>query len=248
MLANVWISLNTSWLLATGKQLGTAITILASGPLAGWRWAGGWQSIFYVTGGVGVLWYMFWLFLIYDTPAQHPRISARERLYIDTYFKPHAVPADSVSSKRRSPTAMACARSSAHCHRFWVISPHFSFLIIQDQSLVYIKSPVPNMVPGLRFIALGRQFYYHSTCPHFSLPILNHQSLGYIKSSVSNVPGLRSIPFGRYSQPLTHQPSITHQSLAFTRCPNMLAPVSSHALNGYASASCAFINSFVMAV
>ncbi|XP_043194451.1 putative inorganic phosphate cotransporter isoform X1 [Amphibalanus amphitrite] len=78
-----------------GKQLGTAMTILASGPLAGWRWAGGWQSIFYVTGGVGVLWYMCWLFLIYDTPAQHPRISARERLYIDTYFKPHAVPADS---------------------------------------------------------------------------------------------------------------------------------------------------------
>ena len=82
---------------STGKQLGTAITILASGPLAGWHWAGGWQAIFYVTGGVGVIWYMCWLFFIYDTPAQHPRISARERLYIDTYFKPHATPADSVS-------------------------------------------------------------------------------------------------------------------------------------------------------
>lgn len=74
-----------------GKQLGTAITILASGPLAGWGWAGGWQSIFYVTGATGVFWYICWFVLIYDTPSANPRIKAKERLYIDTHFKPHGL-------------------------------------------------------------------------------------------------------------------------------------------------------------
>ena len=33
-------------------------------------------------GGCGVLWSILWLFLIYDTPGQHPRIAAQEREYI----------------------------------------------------------------------------------------------------------------------------------------------------------------------
>ncbi|XP_043238701.1 putative inorganic phosphate cotransporter [Amphibalanus amphitrite] len=65
-----------------GKQLGTAVTILSAGPLAGWRWAGGWQAIFYVTGSVTLVWSVAWTLLVYETPADHPRISFRERVYI----------------------------------------------------------------------------------------------------------------------------------------------------------------------
>jgi len=58
------------------------VTILAAGPLSGWSWAGGWQAVFYVTGGVSLLWVVLWLLLVYETPAQHPRITFRERVYI----------------------------------------------------------------------------------------------------------------------------------------------------------------------
>jgi len=33
---------------------------------------------------VGVIWAIMWFFLVYNTPATHPRISAEERDYIET--------------------------------------------------------------------------------------------------------------------------------------------------------------------
>lgn len=44
----------------------------------------GWRVVFYVTGSVGVLWCIMWWLLAFDTPAQHPRITASERQYIET--------------------------------------------------------------------------------------------------------------------------------------------------------------------
>lgn len=34
-------------------------------------------------GLVGILWFFSWTCLVFDTPAQHPRISQREREYIE---------------------------------------------------------------------------------------------------------------------------------------------------------------------
>jgi len=36
-----------------------------------------------VTGVVGVIWSIMWFFLVYNSPAEHPRISAEERDYIE---------------------------------------------------------------------------------------------------------------------------------------------------------------------
>lgn len=41
----------------------------------------GWQSAFFITGGVGVVWVVAWA-LIYDTPERSPRLLAAEREYI----------------------------------------------------------------------------------------------------------------------------------------------------------------------
>jgi MFS family permease len=43
----------------------------------------GWRVVFYVTGSVGILWCLMWWLLAFDTPAQHPRITASERRYIE---------------------------------------------------------------------------------------------------------------------------------------------------------------------
>jgi MFS transporter, ACS family, hexuronate transporter len=42
----------------------------------------GWQSAFYVTGGIGFVWIVFWL-INYRDPAEHPRISPSELAYIN---------------------------------------------------------------------------------------------------------------------------------------------------------------------
>jgi len=35
------------------------------------------------SGVIGVIWAILWFFLVYNTPAQHPRISTEERDYIE---------------------------------------------------------------------------------------------------------------------------------------------------------------------
>ena len=37
-----------------------------------------------VLGILGIIWYIFWLILIFDSPANHPRISKAERDYIES--------------------------------------------------------------------------------------------------------------------------------------------------------------------
>lgn len=63
------------------SSLGAALTMPVCGFLIA-QW--GWQSVFYITGGIGIIWSIFWFTLIYDSPAQHPRISAEEQLEIET--------------------------------------------------------------------------------------------------------------------------------------------------------------------
>ncbi|XP_015433654.1 PREDICTED: putative inorganic phosphate cotransporter [Dufourea novaeangliae] len=62
------------------SSLGAAVTM----PICGFLIASlGWESVFYVTGAIGLLWSVSWFLLIFDSPAEHPRISDEERRYIE---------------------------------------------------------------------------------------------------------------------------------------------------------------------
>ena len=43
----------------------------------------GWEAVFYVTGALTLVWVILWFYLVYDTPALHPRIDMEERKYIE---------------------------------------------------------------------------------------------------------------------------------------------------------------------
>lgn len=61
------------------SSLGAAITM----PICGFLIAHfGWESAFYFTGIIGIMWSVAWFAVVYDTPAQHPRISETERNYL----------------------------------------------------------------------------------------------------------------------------------------------------------------------
>ncbi|XP_013166901.1 PREDICTED: sialin [Papilio xuthus] len=61
------------------SSLGAAITM----PVCGFLIAHfGWESAFYFTGIIGVMWSVAWFAVVYDSPAQHPRISDAERNYL----------------------------------------------------------------------------------------------------------------------------------------------------------------------
>jgi hypothetical protein len=55
-------------------------------PLSGWlcslEFDNGWPLAFYVPGIIGVIWFTFWVFLVFDSPSVHPRIAEDEKRYI----------------------------------------------------------------------------------------------------------------------------------------------------------------------
>ncbi|CAG0922334.1 unnamed protein product [Notodromas monacha] len=62
-----------------GSCMGTILT-LAQGGVMMRAW--GWVSIFYFYGGLTVIWFVAWFFLVSDSPENHPYISKEEKLFI----------------------------------------------------------------------------------------------------------------------------------------------------------------------
>ncbi|XP_059057805.1 sialin [Achroia grisella] len=61
------------------SSLGAAITM----PICGFLIAHfGWESAFYFTGLIGAIWSLAWFAVVYDTPADHPRITEEEKNYL----------------------------------------------------------------------------------------------------------------------------------------------------------------------
>ncbi|CAG2234397.1 SLC17A5 [Mytilus edulis] len=65
-----------------GPPSGSVITLASSGYLCEYGFDNGWGSIFYITGGVTLLWVLLWFILIRDTPLEHPWITDAEKNYI----------------------------------------------------------------------------------------------------------------------------------------------------------------------
>ena len=70
----------------SGTNVGAILTPLVVPPLA---LAWGWPAAFLVTGGVGLVWLVFWAWL-YGRPETHPRVSAAELAYIRSDAEPPA--------------------------------------------------------------------------------------------------------------------------------------------------------------
>lgn len=66
----------------SGSDVGAVVAMMASGVLAESTFLGGWPSIFYVFGFAGIVWFVAWSLLAFDTPSQHPRISSEELEFI----------------------------------------------------------------------------------------------------------------------------------------------------------------------
>ncbi|XP_046990674.1 sialin-like isoform X1 [Schistocerca americana] len=62
-----------------GSSVGTALTFPLCGLLISWF---GWPSVFYTTGGIGILWFIIWWLVVYDSPAEHPYVSMKEKQLI----------------------------------------------------------------------------------------------------------------------------------------------------------------------
>lgn len=74
--------------IASGMYMGEIVGFSLSGvlvgtdlPINGQAW-GGWQLVFYVFGILGILWFPYWALFAYETPDDHPYITAEEKALI----------------------------------------------------------------------------------------------------------------------------------------------------------------------
>ncbi len=74
-----------STLVYSGSTFGTIVSLPLSGLLCD---AVGWESVFYIFGSLGVVWFFFWVGLVHNTPSEHPTITAAERRHIEGEPKP----------------------------------------------------------------------------------------------------------------------------------------------------------------
>ena len=69
----------TAGLVYSGAQAGTVLSLPLSGYLCDRL---GWESVFYLFGTFGVVWWVMWWYLVYDSPSAHSTIHPAERRYI----------------------------------------------------------------------------------------------------------------------------------------------------------------------
>ena len=65
----------------SGASIGTLIIFTLAGYIADTL---GWAAVFYATGTSSLIWTVFWMMLVSDSPASHPYISREEREHIMT--------------------------------------------------------------------------------------------------------------------------------------------------------------------
>lgn len=78
-----WIPPNERGKFVT-SYLGSSVGIAVFYPLFGYvmSWSS-WEYIFHICGIIGTIWYLSWLYFVYDTPSSHPRISTSELRFIE---------------------------------------------------------------------------------------------------------------------------------------------------------------------
>ncbi|XP_055598838.1 sialin [Uranotaenia lowii] len=114
------------------SSLGAAVTM----PICGFLLDKvGWQSVFYVTGGLALVWSIIWFLVVFETPAEHPRISAEERNEIES--------AIGASVKAKKPTYVPWKSIFTSPPVWAIVLTHgasvFGFFTVVNQLPTYMK-------------------------------------------------------------------------------------------------------------
>ncbi|XP_014280503.1 putative inorganic phosphate cotransporter isoform X2 [Halyomorpha halys] len=65
----------------TGAYLGNFLSMAISGLIISYL---GWTGVFYIFGGIGIVWLIIWMTIYHNTPLEHPYIKEDERNHITT--------------------------------------------------------------------------------------------------------------------------------------------------------------------
>lgn len=131
-----------------GSQIGNVVSFSLGGYLCVNGFSGGWPSIFYVFGIVGVVWTIMWIALSSKSPAEHHFISEKEKAYIQSHIK------SSGSNKNMKTPWLGIITSGS----FWGLvfahfSSNFGTYLFLTQLPTYMKEVLKFDVKSSGFLA-----------------------------------------------------------------------------------------------
>ncbi|CAL4093071.1 unnamed protein product, partial [Meganyctiphanes norvegica] len=123
-------------LIFAGGESGTLFALVLGGWLSESKVFGGWPSIFYLFGTLGLLWTILWFLLVHDGPDQDPKISQVE---LD-YFQKH-MGLEKKNEKKLPVPYLAMAKSP----QIWVaicssVGWHYGFYMLMAELPTYLKT------------------------------------------------------------------------------------------------------------
>ncbi|ESO94146.1 hypothetical protein LOTGIDRAFT_161346 [Lottia gigantea] len=86
-----------SSLIIGGLMMGNVVVFPVASLLCRYGFAGGWPSIFHVSGISGFLFCLLWFIWVYDTPIKHPSINLKEKAFIMSNMDVFNVSPDTVN-------------------------------------------------------------------------------------------------------------------------------------------------------
>uniref|UniRef100_A0A1L8DEC3 Putative permease of the major facilitator superfamily protein n=2 Tax=Nyssomyia neivai TaxID=330878 RepID=A0A1L8DEC3_9DIPT len=133
-----------------GGTLGTIFTWQMIGFLVeviGWPWGGFYVPAIFALIGIG-----FWVFLVYDSPDKHPRITIEEKNFIESSL------GDSLSKKKKIPPYLKVIKSVP----FWALMVlHYGSL----WGLFFLLAATPKFLSEILNFQIGMTGFY-SSLPH----------------------------------------------------------------------------------
>lgn len=121
----------------------------------------GWRMVFYVTGSIGVLWYISWLLIVKESPFVDPHISQEEKRYILESLG-HT---DTTQPMKRAPIPWKSILTSS---AVWAIaaanfSENWGFYTLLTQLPTFLKDTLDLKLNGSGFI---------SGLPYFAMALM----------------------------------------------------------------------------
>ena len=176
----------------TGISSGNVFTSFASGVLCSIPIKDSWMLIFYLFGGIEIMWLLIWQVFVYEQPCDHPTISSSELEYIEQHRKSNFGKFEK-QIKKEHDNKRACSNSDLS-NKYYTLSRS----VVLDENYMKVdkkkETPWKSILTSKPVYALMIAFTAYNwtiNCMAQFIPFLLHQKLGFNVQTTATLWGVQ---------------------------------------------------------
>lgn len=150
----------------SGPLIGTIITMSVSGYLCDKGFDNGWGSIFYLTGIFAFLYSIFWFYVVYESPQQHPRITAKELDFLENTIRCQArvkhIPWKSILTSKAVWAIIIC-----HFCNNWSLFTLHTMLPLFMKEVLYFDTKTNGFMSSVPYVGIIITYSFVGTLADF---------------------------------------------------------------------------------